>query len=131
MNQLLAIILTGGLSAACATALGNVCVAHIRTKSEVHEACMESLELQVASLTEELRSLKAEQIASNVSFRNALRVELQDRIKYLSRSYIKAGAISYDDRRDLIKMHEIYHDTLGGNGDLDHLMGEVKRLGFE
>ena len=38
------------------------------------------------------------------------------------------GAVDYDDRRLLHKMHHNYHTELGGNGDLDAIMAEVDKL---
>ena len=53
---------------------------------------------------------------------------LYDRIKYLGRCYISDGTISAEDLEDLMQMHGIYHTDLGGNGYLDNLMEQVKRL---
>ncbi len=62
----------------------------------------------------------------------ALKVGLKwviyDRIRFLGQNYISAGRVDFDDRRILNEMHTCYHDGLGGNGDLDNLMGEVNRL---
>lgn len=53
---------------------------------------------------------------------------LYDRIKHLGRCYIADGTISQEDLEDLMQMHGIYHTDLGGNGYLDNLMEQVKRL---
>ena len=53
---------------------------------------------------------------------------LYDRIRFLGQHYIADGRVDFDDRRILNEMHKSYHDGLGGNGDLDVLMGEVNRL---
>lgn len=53
---------------------------------------------------------------------------LYDRIKYLGRCYISDGTISAEDLEDLMQIHGIYHTDLGGNGYLDSLMEQVKRL---
>ena len=55
------------------------------------------------------------------------RVILLDRIQYLCRCYIHDGAVDFDDRRRLHKMHDAYH-ALGGNGDLNTLMAAVDEL---
>ena len=52
---------------------------------------------------------------------------LLDRIQYLCKCYIKDGSVDVDDLRRLHIMHERYHQ-LGGNGDLDQLMGAVNHL---
>jgi len=53
---------------------------------------------------------------------------LYDRIKHRGKRYIADGSISLDELEDLIEMHTIYHDDLGGNGYLDSLMAQVKKL---
>lgn len=53
---------------------------------------------------------------------------MYDRIRYLGQAYIKDGCIDLDDRRILHEMHTSYHSGLGGNGDLDLLMGQVDKL---
>ena len=60
--------------------------------------------------------------------KGALRVILHDRIKYLAKRYIEDGFVEGEDKRDLIEMHVYYHDHLGGNGFLDHMMKDVKAL---
>lgn len=45
-----------------------------------------------------------------------------------AKGYIRDGEISMDDRRQLHTWHELYHDGLGGNGDMDKLMAEVNKL---
>jgi len=53
---------------------------------------------------------------------------LYDKIKCLGRRYIAENEITSEDLEDLIDMHKIYHDDLAGNGYLDHVMEEVKKL---
>lgn len=56
------------------------------------------------------------------------RTILYDRIKHLAKSYIKRGWISVEEYEDLKRMHNVYHDELGGNGFLDAIMEEVSKL---
>jgi hypothetical protein len=60
--------------------------------------------------------------------KNALKILLYDRLKYLSKRHIEKGHIAIDDLEDLIAMHKIYHDDLSGNGFIDKLMEQVKGL---
>lgn len=53
---------------------------------------------------------------------------LFDRIKFLGFSYLRQGAVDFDDRRILREMHKVYHNGLGGNGDLDQIMSAVDKL---
>lgn len=56
------------------------------------------------------------------------RMILYDRIKHLAKSYIKLGYITVEEFEDLKRMHEVYHDNLDGNGFLDEIMKEVRKL---
>ena len=56
------------------------------------------------------------------------RMILYDRIKHLAKSYIKRGYITVEEYEDLKRMHEVYHDNLEGNGFLDAVMDEVRKL---
>lgn len=63
----------------------------------------------------------------------ALRYILLDRIIYIGQSYIKRGEVSFDDRKRLRDMHNVYHNSpdkggLGGNGDADQIMRTVDEL---
>lgn len=62
------------------------------------------------------------------ALKTGLKWVLYDRIRYRGQQYISAGRVDFDDRRILNEMHASYHDGLGGNGDLDNLMGQVNRL---
>lgn len=57
-----------------------------------------------------------------------LRWILYYHIKHECEEAIAQGWISADRLEDLIAMHAVYHDDLGGNGFLDNLMAAVKRL---
>ena len=59
---------------------------------------------------------------------SAVRILLYDRIKYLGKHYIQQGRIAYDDLEDFLRMHEIYHDEVDGNGYLDSIVENVKKL---
>lgn len=58
---------------------------------------------------------------------NAQKVITKERIRYLGTCYIYANEISIEDRSNLREMHEAYKE-LGGNGDLDDIMSEVRKL---
>ena len=69
---------------------------------------------------------KAEQNISVII--QALKFILYDKIRCAGQAYIRDGEIDFDDRRILTDMHNVYHNGLGGNGDLDNLMKEVNAL---
>lgn len=56
------------------------------------------------------------------------RMLLYDKIKYLGKKHIAEKYITSEDLEDLIRMHKIYHDELDGNGYLDAVMEQVKKL---
>ena len=53
---------------------------------------------------------------------------MYDRIKYLCKAHLSRGQIASNDLEDLIRMHQIYHDDLNGNGYLSELMEAVEEL---
>ena len=59
---------------------------------------------------------------------NADRYIMFDRIRYLGQKYVAEKEVDFDDRRILNRMHDVYHNELGGNGDLDKLMKAVNTL---
>lgn len=77
-----------------------------------------------AEIDERLKKLEAQSTAQS----EALKVILLDRILYLGRSYINRGFISFDDRKRLRDMHDVYHSGLDGNGDADLVMEGVDAL---
>ena len=62
------------------------------------------------------------------ALKTGLKWVIYDRIRYLGQTYINQKKIDFDDRRILNEMHKCYHNSLGGNGDLDNLMSEVNAL---
>lgn len=50
-----------------------------------------------------------------------------DRVQFLAVAFIRNKKISFSNRENLIKMHDVYHRR-GGNGNLDSLMEKVKSL---
>lgn len=66
--------------------------------------------------------------ADYAALKKALMYVILDRIRYLGQVYMRDKEIDFDDRRLLNEMHDVYHNELGGNGDLDTLMKEVNHL---
>lgn len=62
------------------------------------------------------------------SIEAGVRILLYDQIKYRGNHFIERGYVTRDEYEDLIKMHEVYHTALDGNGYLDNLMLEVNKL---
>lgn len=62
------------------------------------------------------------------SIKKALALLMKEALKLLCESYIKRGYITTDELEEIVSMHKVYHDGLGGNGYLDALMHEVHLL---
>lgn len=79
-------------------------------------------------------SARAEQLAELKRMIEVLfvadRTILYDRIKHLGKTYIARGNITVEELEDLSLMHSVYHDKdkLNGNGFLDDLMKNVRKL---
>lgn len=57
-----------------------------------------------------------------------LRALLRDRINERGQGFIDKGYITPAELEELIALHNVYHNDLGGNGYLDTLMDAVKKL---
>lgn len=57
-----------------------------------------------------------------------LRMLLYIHLKREGKEHIETGWIASDDLEDFLKMHEVYHTGLGGNGFLDSIVKQVKAL---
>lgn len=118
--DLLTLLLTGGIGAAAIKLLESLILWLLNRRAAKKEgeagrrrANAEALEKTVGHLAE------------------GQRIILHDRIKYLAKCYIKDGEIAMDDREDLLEMHRIYHNALGGNGNLDAVMAQVLELNLK
>lgn len=67
---------------------------------------------------------KSSQLAALVEAQKVLMI---DRVRHLGSVYIRQGEISLEDKENLHQMYAAYK-SLGGNGHLDLIMGEVDRL---
>lgn len=81
-------------------------------------------EERIAQLETDVAEIKKLATALAESQKNIL----WDRILCLARQYTAAGEIDFDDRCALNALYASYHFGLGGNGDLDELMEQVRKL---
>lgn len=65
---------------------------------------------------------------SESGVREATRLIMKDRLRFLCIHYIEQGWIYEDELEDLVSMHHCYHDDLKGNGFLDKQMERVNNL---
>lgn len=53
---------------------------------------------------------------------------MQDRLEHVALAYMSKGEITYDELKNWNRGHHIYHDLLGGNGDLDALKKTLQEI---
>lgn len=82
----------------------------------------------MASLVSGIFNLITTKKAKDDSLEAGVRILLYDRIKHLSTKYIEQKYVTADALEDLVKMHNVYHNALKGNGFLDDIMAQVKKL---
>ena len=65
---------------------------------------------------------------SESGIKEASRLLMKDRLRFLCVHYIQQGWIYEDELEDLTVMHSCYHNDLNGNGFLDKQMARVNQL---
>lgn len=124
MSDVLVCILTGGVAAAGIKLIESVIVWRLNRKAK-----KEDDNTQKEKEQKKRDEAEYEELVSTVdNLKTANRLLMYDRIKHLCRTYLKAGEIDFNDLEDLVEMHDCYHNSLGGNGKLNELMGLVKEL---
>lgn len=118
--ELLTLLLTGGIGAAAIKLLESLTLWALSRRAAKTDGEAGRRRAKAEALDTTVKHLVAGQ-----------RIILHDRIKYLAKCYIKAGEIAIDDREDLLEMHRIYHNSLGGNGNLDAVMAQVLELNLK
>ena len=83
------------------------------------------------ALVTALVNRRAEERRTETGESQGLRWLLQDRLEQQALAYLRRGSVTYDELRNWNRGHRIYHDLLGGNGDLNGLREELKRLLYE
>lgn len=82
----------------------------------------------MASIISGIFSLIKDKKSKDDGLEAGVRILLYDRIKHLCLKYCEVGHISADAYEDLVKMHQVYHNNLHGNGFLDSEMTNVGKL---
>lgn len=124
MDDVLMCVLSGGVAVAGIKLVETLIVWRLNRKAKKEDDAANKKNQEELKTEERLKEL--EQTVSHL--KNSSKLIMYDRIKYLCRSYLRAGEIDFDDLEDLIEMHSCYHNELGGNGKLNDLMELVKAL---
>jgi hypothetical protein len=64
---------------------------------------------------------KAEEKKKETGESQGIKWLMQDRLEHVALAYLSKGEITYDELKNWNRGHYIYHNLLGGNGDLDAL----------
>lgn len=123
MEDIIGYVLTGGAAAAGVKLLDNLIQWLLARRAATKDKADATHKKTEAEKAQELDDVKK----TVQDLAGGQMIILHDRIKYLGRCYIKDCEIRLDDREDLLKMHEAYHQ-LGGNGNLNALMDDVLDL---
>lgn len=91
----------------------------VKEDRRIEEDKKESNELE-ERLSNIENSIKALIVAERRSYYNS--------IKKMGKEYLAAGEISTEDLEDFLETHSIYHGPLEGNGFLDGIVKDVRRL---
>jgi len=110
MNSLFQ-LLGSGIGVAIVSGVFMLIQSQMQRKSEEKAACKKLTESKIDEL-----------IASVDTMKDTNLVVLHDRIKYLARKHIENGFVPYDARQDVLAMYQIYHERLGGNGNVADLV---------
>lgn len=73
-------------------------------------------------------SRRAEKRKKETGESQGIRWLMQDRLEHVALAYLAKGSISYEELRNWNRGHHIYHNLLGGNGDLDALKDALRDL---
>lgn len=82
----------------------------------------------LSALVSGLMAKKSSKKTRDYGIEAGVRMLLYEKIKSLGKQYIARGTIHPEELEDILKMHEIYHNELNGNGFLDALIYNVKKL---
>ena len=83
------------------------------------------------ALVSGLVSRRAEKRRTETGESQGLRWLLRERLELQALKFLRRGAISYEELCSWNRGHHIYHDLLGGNGDLNGLKEELTRLLYD
>ena len=128
MDEIFVAVLSGGATVAIIDGIKEAIAWHRNRKAQKEDRAEDKeekkIEDRIASLETDVGEIKGLTSALVDSQKNLL----FDRVKCLCRAYIAEGEIDFDDLRGLNALHHSYHDRLGGNGDLDALMDQARKL---
>lgn len=124
MGNLIFAVVTGVTGAAVIKLIDNVVQWKLQRKAAKEDRTLDDDRAEIKKIKQWEKDME-DKVNALI---NADRYIMFDRIRYLGQKYVAEKEIDFDDRRILNQMHDVYHNELGGNGDLDKLMKAVNTL---
>lgn len=124
MGNLIFAVITGVTGAAVIKLIDNVVQWKLQRKAAKEDRTLDDDRAEIKKIKQWEKDME-DKVNALI---NADRYIMFDRIRYLGQKYVAEKEIDFDDRRILNQMHDVYHNELGGNGDLDKLMKAVNTL---
>ena len=122
--ELLMTLLCSAFGAAIVAGIFSLLQWRLKRKAEKEDRAESKKMASCAARGEEIKQLQA--VVNSLMV--ADRTILYDRIKHLAKAYIRRGWLYMEEYEDLDRMHQVYHDDLKGNGFLDAIMADVRKL---
>ena len=127
-----AAILAGGMGATLVSVIGSIILQRMSNKASKMAHAQSAKEVTLREIREEMTGLRSsdEAIQAEIEVLKASnRYLFHEQIARIAREHIARGApVEYGERKNLLDMHAHYHDELRGNGSLDDLMAQFKKL---
>lgn len=124
MGNLIFAVITGVTGAAVIKLIDNVVQWKLQRKAAKEDRTLDDDRAEIKKIKQWEKDME-DKVNALI---NADRYIMFDRIRYLGQKYVAEKEVDFDDRRILNQMHDVYHNELGGNGDLDKLMKAVNTL---
>lgn len=124
MGNLIFAVITGVTGAAVIKLIDNVVQWKLQRKAAKEDRTLDDDRAEIKKIKQWEKDME-DKVNALI---NADKYILFDRIRYLGQKYVADDEVDFDDRRILNQMHDVYHNELGGNGDLDKLMKAVNTL---
>lgn len=124
MGNLIFAVVTGVTGAAVIKLIDNVVQWKLQRKAAKEDRTLDDDRAEIKKIKQWEKDME-DKVNALI---NADRYIMFDRIRYLGQKYVAEKEVDFDDRRILNQMHDVYHNELGGNGDLDELMKAVNAL---
>lgn len=134
------ILLTSTVVVSIISLIGSIILYKLNRKAVIEDR-RDELQQMTLKISDQMKKLSADQeaIVSTIrelqsaidNLREANRIILHSEIMRLAKPALRAGKIAHEEKNFIIRMHGIYHEKLGGNGELDELMDDLSDIDVE